>query len=110
MVYRAGHVRGDMAKPGVHNSDANLREIIFTIFASDSRFSSSDLRVGVLNGIVHLAGKVNTMADRDAVEQLARQVSGIRGVVNRIDTLGAPSPSRIIDLDFINEKERRIGS
>jgi len=110
MVYRAGLLQGDMAQPGVNSSDANLREVILSIFASDNRFSSTNLRVGVLNGIVHLAGKVNTMADRDALEQLARQVSGIRGVVNRIDTLGAPSPSRIIDLDFINEKERRIGS
>jgi osmotically-inducible protein OsmY len=62
------------------------------------------LRVGVLNGIVHLAGAVDSLPDRAAAEELASQAAGVRGVVNRIETPGAPSPAREINLELINEK------
>lgn len=92
-----------MAQHNFHNLDTILREVVLSILAADSRTSSTDLRVGVLNGIVHLAGKVDSVTERDTVEQLVKQISGIRGVVNRIQAPGAPSPSRIIDVDLINE-------
>lgn len=92
-----------MAQHNFHNLDTILREVVLSILAADSRISSTCLRVGVLNGIVHLAGKVDSVTERDTVEQLVKQISGIRGVVNRIQAPGAPSPSRIIDVDLINE-------
>lgn len=92
----------------IHDSDENLREVILAVFAADSRTAFTGLRVGVLNGIAHLAGEVDSMANRDAAEQLAKQVGGIRGVVNRIEAPGAPSPSRTINLDLnCSEKEGR---
>lgn len=95
----------------VQCSDENLREIILTIFAADNRCSSTGLRVGVLNGIVHLAGKVDSMEKREAAEELAKQVCGVRGVVNRIEAPGSPSPSRTINLDLNRSEEgRRIES
>ena len=64
-----------------------------------------NLRVGVLNGIVHLAGVVDSLPERGAAEELAGQVPGVRGVVNRIEAPGAPSPAREINLDL---KQRKV--
>ncbi|MCQ3939011.1 MAG: hypothetical protein DPW18_18485 [Chloroflexi bacterium] len=79
-------------------SDESLRAAILALFAADSVTASAELRVGVLNGIAHLAGKVDSLEIREAAERLAKSVSGLRGVVNRIEAPGAPSPSRRIDL------------
>ena len=78
--------------------DENLRAAILAAFASDDRTAGSDLRVGVLNNIAHLAGAVDSLAGRLAAEEIAGQVPGVRGVVNRIEAPGAPSPARRIDL------------
>jgi len=89
-----------MTQHNIHIPDENLREVILTIFATDSRTASTDLRVGVLNGIAHLAGSVDSLTKRDMAEELAKHVCGIRGVVNRIEAPGAPSPSRAVNLDL----------
>ena len=81
-------------------SDQDLRASILAVFAADSRSASADLRVGVLNGIVHLAGTVDTLAKRSAAEELVGQTPGVRGVVNRIEAPGAPRPSRTVNLDI----------
>ena len=87
-----------MTQPPLPSSDESLRAAILASFAADSATASADLRVGVLNGIAHLAGKVDSLEIRDAAERLAKIVSGLRGVVNRIEAPGAPSPARRIDL------------
>lgn len=85
-------------------SDQNLRAEILAIFTADARIAYADIRVGVLSGIVHLAGEVDFLEQRAAAEELASQVSGVRGVVNRIEAPGAPSPAREINLDLKDEK------
>lgn len=89
-----------MMHPQTSDSDESLRESILAIFAADNRTAQMDIRVGVLNGIVHLAGKVACLSERATVEELASQVSGVRGVVNRIEAPGAPSPARTINLEL----------
>ncbi len=86
-------------------SDEILREAILTVFTTEGQTAFTDLRVGVLNAIAHLAGTVNSLSKRNAAEELAKNVSGIRGVVNRIEAPGAPSPSRSVNLDLDNLKE-----
>lgn len=88
-------------------SDESLRAAILTLFAADARTacSAADLRVGVLNGVAHLAGRVNSLEVRDAAEELAKKVRGIRGVANRIEAPGAPNPSRTINLELPERKE-----
>jgi osmotically-inducible protein OsmY len=86
------------------NLDESLRAAIFAAFAADDRTANADLRVGVLNNIVHLAGIVASLPERLAAEELAGQVPGVRGVVNRIEAPGAPSPAREINLNLSNEK------
>lgn len=88
-------------------SDEILREQILAVLAADSRTSGEDLRVGVLNGIAHLAGQVDTLELRAAVEELAGCVPGVRGIVNRIEAPGAPSPSRIINLTLTTDEQDR---
>jgi osmotically-inducible protein OsmY len=85
------------------HADETLRRAILAAFAADNRIAADNLRVGVLNSIAHLAGNVDDLSKRDLAEALAQQVPGIRGVVNRIDCPGAPSPARTVNLD-LNQK------
>ncbi len=80
--------------------DESLRAEIMAALAVDSRTAHTGLRVGVLHGIVHLAGAADSLAERAAAETLAAQTPGVRGVVNRIAAPGAPSPTRKIDLNL----------
>jgi len=81
-------------------SDESLRAESLAGLAADSRTAHADLRVGVLNGIAHLAGAADALAERAAAEELAGQAPGVRGAVNRIAAPGAPSPAREINLDL----------
>jgi osmotically-inducible protein OsmY len=80
--------------------DESLRTAILAKLAIDERIASAELRVGVLNGIAHLAGRVGTLVERAAAEEIAQRVDGVRGVVNRIEAPGAPSPARTINLNL----------
>ncbi len=101
--------------------DEALRAAVLAALAADERTAGADLRVGVLNGIAHLAGTVGSLAERALAESLAqgvgavgspearalaeslaRGVPGVRGVANRIEAPGAPSPAREINLDLSN--------
>jgi len=85
--------------------DILIRSAILTQFASDERIANINLRVGVVNGIAHLAGVVSSIEIRSAAADLASDVQGVRGVVNRIEAPGAPSPGRSINLNFEINKE-----
>lgn len=86
-------------------SDESLRSAILALLAADSRTAHTDFRVGVLNGIAHLAGVADSLPQRAAAEKLAGQTPGVRGVVNRIEAPGAPSPAREINLDLADTKQ-----
>jgi osmotically-inducible protein OsmY len=82
------------------NLDERLRAAILAVLATEVQTVGEDLRVGVLNGIVHLAGIVDSLHKRARAEELAEGVHGVRGVVNRIEAPGGPSPAREINLDL----------
>jgi osmotically-inducible protein OsmY len=84
--------------------DESLRATILAQLAVDERTAQTELRVGVLKGIAHLAGRADTLAARAAAEEIVQSVAGVRGVVNRIETPGAPSPARTINLDLREKK------
>jgi hypothetical protein len=88
------------------SSDESLRAAILALFAADARTASADLRVGVLNGIAHLAGTVPSLEVREVAEELAKSVRRVRGVVNRIEAPGGPSPARTVNLNLQNEGKR----
>lgn len=89
--------------------DEMLRAAVLFVLSVNGLDPAADLHVGVVNGIVHLAGSVDSLAMRTAAEELARSVPGVRGVVNRIDAPGAPSPTRIINLD-LNQPHKKTKS
>jgi osmotically-inducible protein OsmY len=97
-----------MNHASVHTTDEKLRAAILSRFAADDRIAYVNLRVGVLNGLVHLAGVVNSIETRILAAELAEDVEGVRGVVNRIEAPGAPSPARTIHLDMKNGKEIKV--
>ncbi len=78
--------------------DELLRAAVLSALAADRRTAAVDLRVGVSSGLVHLAGRVGTPEERTAAAEIAGQLPGVRGVVNRIEAPGAPSPARIVQL------------
>jgi len=93
-----------MAQHPPFPSDESLRAAILALFDTEERTASAGLRVGVLNGIAHLAGEVSSSEARIAAAKLAEGVPGVRGVVNRIEAPGAPSPARAIHLNLKNKK------
>lgn len=98
-----------MTNPSSQTTDEKLRTTILSRFAAHDRTAFASLRVGVLNGLVHLAGVVSSTETRILAAELAEEIEGVRGVVNRIDAPGAPSPSRTIRLSPIL-KEKNINN
>jgi len=78
--------------------DEHLRAAILQALALDPRTLALDLRVGVLSGFAHLAGKVPSLELRALTERIVSSVPGVRGVANRIEAPGAPSPARSVNL------------
>jgi osmotically-inducible protein OsmY len=78
--------------------DAQLRAGILQALARDQRTLALDIRVGVLGGFAHLAGKVPSLELRTLTELIVSSVPGVRGVANRIEAPGAPSPARTVNL------------
>ncbi len=89
-----------MTHKPIQTPDEKLRAAILSRFAADDRTAYANLRVGVLNGLVHLAGVVATLETRIAAAELAGSEPGVRGVINRIEAPDAPSPLRTINLDL----------
>ena len=88
-----------------HSTDEYLRDAVLNAFAMDETVASFNLRVGVLNAVVHLGGSVPSLDAWAKAEQIAAGVPGVRGIVNRIDAPGAPNPSRTIHLDLSRNKK-----
>lgn len=86
-------------------SDEALRKTLLARFAGNDCTAFANLRVGVINGIVHLAGVVASIETRIVAAEIATDVAGVRGVVNRIEAPGAPSPARTVNLDLREQKE-----
>lgn len=91
--------------PQQKTSDTELREKIMALFSTNSSQIFANLRVGVMHGIVHLAGNVDSLAKRAKAEEMVQKIHAVRGVVNRIEAPGAPSPARSIQLNLANSRK-----
>jgi osmotically-inducible protein OsmY len=83
--------------------DEKTRQAVLTALISNEQTALLKLRVGVLHGVAHIAGYAPSYNIWKLVEGIAMQVQGVRGVVNRIEAPGAPSPARTIHLNIDKE-------
>ena len=88
------------------SSDEALRRAVKAALAGNAQTEPLALRVGVQNGVAHLAGRAPDSAAWRLAAQLATETPGIRGVVNRIEAPGAPAPSRTIHLSRVGRYRR----
>lgn len=95
-----------MEKETIKTTDELLREQLLANFAASPCRPFAGVRVGVLNGVVHLAGSVDALEARQLAADLAGQLPSVRGVVNRIEAPGAPRPDRTINLDFGEKSDK----
>lgn len=87
----------EMESGGAVN-DATLTARVKTSFISDPQVSALRIDVDTADGIVTLTGTVNSAAEKDAAERIARATSGVLDVVNSLQVAGA-SESSDADLD-----------
>lgn len=83
-------------------SDQELRQQVYQAIAANEQLRQCNLRVGVVSGFVHLGGKLSSLELYVYAEELVKNLAGVKGVINRIEAPGAPSPSRVIHLDSIS--------
>ncbi|HEY6841224.1 MAG TPA: BON domain-containing protein [Chthoniobacterales bacterium] len=84
-------------------------DVLFELKWDPKIGSSSDIAVAVRDGVVTLSGFVHSFWDKDAAEQAAKRVYGVRGVANDIEV--KPSTARTdpeIARDAIHELESHV--
>lgn len=74
------------AAAGLRTDDGSLIRAVQGELLGETDIPYQSVHVSVIDGIVSLTGRVDTVLDRRRVAELARTTSGVRGVVNRIDT------------------------
>src|SRR3984957_4892619 len=91
-------------------SDDLIRsDVLFELKWDPKIGSSSDIAVAVKDGVVTLSGFTHSYWDKDAAEQAAKRVYGVRGVANDIEV--KPSSKRTdpeIARDAIQELESHV--
>lgn len=88
-------------------ADKQIRNEVCRALKADKRVAPYDLRVGVLNEVVHLAGELPSTDLWVLVGEIASGIPHVRGVVNRIEAPGAPEPARTIHLELMGKEGSR---
>lgn len=73
-------------------SDADLTGDVLTKVHADASLAASPVNVQTNNGVVVLSGTVPTDFARTAAENAAKQVPGVKGVVNNLQVVAAAAP------------------
>ena len=71
------------------SKDASITTKVKAKFAKDSEVSALKVRVKTKGGVVTLAGKAKSDAEKSKAEDLAKEVEGVKSVTNNI-TVAAP--------------------
>jgi hypothetical protein len=72
------------------DTDTRIFHDLIVGFGSSPLGHHGQLSVNVEDGIVTIAGRVNTFAERKAVERAAKRVAGIRTLVLKIGAAALP--------------------
>jgi osmotically-inducible protein OsmY len=75
-------------------SDAQLKDDVTAELAWDPAINTSRIGVMVKDGVVTLAGDLDTFAQKRAVERAVRRVAGVRGVALDLEVKLAPGHER----------------
>jgi hyperosmotically inducible periplasmic protein len=76
---------GTAERPGQGVADARREAIIWTTFATNPNLRETDIEVEVRRNTAILTGSVESQAELDLAETLARSVQGITRVENRLE-------------------------
>ncbi len=76
--------------PATKLSDAQVEANVLKAFAGDSRLANQSINTSTVFGTVTLTGSVTDDASRDAAEQIASRVEGVKKVVDQL-SVGAPA-------------------
>ena len=80
-------------KTGQAMDDAGITAAVKTKLAGERLANLTQVNVDTKDAVVTLSGDVDTPDQRARAEQIARNTSAVRGVVNRITVDGAPAAS-----------------
>lgn len=69
---------------GVQMSDANITSKVKAKYIGDSDVKSLDISVTTEEGVVYLTGRVETQAQKEEAERIAKGTDGVRSVVNHL--------------------------
>jgi osmotically-inducible protein OsmY len=69
---------------GYRRSDERIREDVNERLTDDWRVDAIDIEVSVDNGLVTLAGRVGSRAEKRRAEDVAESVSGVADVSNQL--------------------------
>ena len=76
---------------GYRRSDERIREDVNERLTDDWRVDASDIEVSVDSGVVTLAGRVDSRAEKRRAEDVAESVSGVTDVSNQL-RVGSSAP------------------
>lgn len=65
-------------------SDAAITSKVKAKYVGDSDVKALDISVNTEEGVVYLTGRVETQAQKDEAERIARNTDGVKQVVNHI--------------------------
>src|SRR5947207_1584128 len=91
-------------------SDRDMQRDIVNELNWEPSLRNDDIAVGVRDGVVTLAGFVDSYADKWTAERVAGRVKGVKAVANDIEVklpLGSSRPDP--DIARARSEERRVG-
>jgi osmotically-inducible protein OsmY len=80
-------------------TDQDIQEDIVSELKWDPSLRSEDIAVGVRDGVVTLAGTVDSYVDKWTAERIAGRIKGVKAIVNNL-TVQLPGSSRRSDPDI----------
>lgn len=92
----SGEVVNSEAQPSPENAriaDLEIRGEILQSLARSSELGGKNIEVKVENKLVTLTGSVETPAQRNGAEQIARAVNGVAGITNEVAVTNPQAPT-----------------